>query len=123
MRRITLLALFVPTLLGLVLMSHNGWADDIKARMLARLPIINQLKAQGLVGENNRGFLEFRGGDRPHADVVEAENQDRAMVYSTIAARNNTTPEIVGRARAAQIAANEPAGYWIQDPDGTWHRK
>lgn len=110
-------------LAGLVLCASDGSCDPIKDRMLGRLPAINALKAQGLVGENNRGFLEFRTGATPQADVVNAENQDRATVYTAIATRQNTTPEFVGQARAAQIAGNEAAGVWIQGADGTWRRK
>ena len=91
--------------------------------MLARLPVINELKSKGIVGENNHGLLEYRTGDKSNADVVQAENQDRSEVYRAIAERQNTTPEFVGQTRAAQIVANEPAGHWIQSSDGTWAKK
>lgn len=98
-------------------------ADGIKDRMKARLPVITELKAQGLIGENNQGFLEFRGGQKPDADVIQAENKDRAAVYKAIAERQKTSPEFVGQARAAQIAEKEPSGFWIQEPDGKWKKK
>lgn len=112
----------------IVLLALFSWvgsarADDIKARMTARLPVINTLKAQGLIGENNRGFLEFRSGQQPNADVIAAENQDRKTVYAAIAARQNASVDLVGQTRAAQIAAKEPAGVWVQDPSGTWNKK
>jgi hypothetical protein len=100
-----------------------AFCDAIKDRMLARLPAINELKAQGLVGENNQGFLEFRTGQKAQADVVNAENQDRREVYKAIAMRQNTAPEYVGQARAAQIAGKESPGVWIQGADGTWKQK
>ena len=108
---------------GLSLSVSNGYADPIKDRMLARLPVINDLKAQGILGENNQGFLEFRTDAKPQADTVQAENQDRATVYKAIAARQNTSVEFVGQARAAQIADNEPSGFWLQNPDGSWRKK
>jgi hypothetical protein len=39
-------------------------ADDIKARMQERLPTIVQMKADNIIGENNKGYLEFchKGG-------------------------------------------------------------
>ena len=108
---------------ALFLCTTNALGDDIKDRMKARLPVINELKAQGLVGENNQGLLEFRTGHTPQADVVAAENQDRRQVYKAIAARHNATPEFVGQTRAAQIADKEPSGFWIQNADGSWTKK
>ena len=39
-------------------------SDGIKQRMIDRLPVINDLKARGIVGENNLGFLEFTGDQK-----------------------------------------------------------
>ena len=116
----------VPTLLALVSIMfcvQAAFADGIKERMLARLPVINELKAQGLVGENNQGFLEFRSGQTPSADVIEAENRDRQEVYKAIATRQNAAPALVGQTRAAQIAEKESPGTWIQGADGAWKKK
>lgn len=110
-------------LVGLVFCVSEGHCDSLKDRMLARLPAINALKAQGLVGENNQGLLEFRTAAKPQADVVQAENQDRTTVYGAIAVRQNATAEFVGQSRAVQIAGNEPSGVWIQDAGGAWRRK
>lgn len=110
-------------LLVMLFSAQGAFCDAIKDRMLARLPVINELKAKGLVGENNRGLLEFRTGQKPQADVIKAENSDRLEVYKAIAGRQNASPEFVGEARAAQIAAKESPGVWIQTPDGTWKQK
>lgn len=117
---------FIPILLALSFVMfcvQAGFAQGIKDRMLSRLPVINELKAQGLVGENNQGFLEFRSGKKPSADVINAENSDRQEVYKAIAARQNATPALVGQTRAAQIAEKEAPGTWIQSPDGAWKKK
>lgn len=123
MRTTKFLITTILAALAVLLLAQAGLADDIKDRMKARLPVINELKAQGLVGENNKGFVEFRGGQKPNADVVQAENADRAAVYAAIAQRQKTTPEFVGQARAAQILEKEPAGFWVQDAGGAWKRK
>lgn len=107
----------------LLLAAQSVRAGEIKDRMIARLPVVNELKAQGVVGENNRGYLEYRTKERPRADVVDAENQDRRTVFQAIAKRQNTTPEFVGQARAAQIADRQAAGTWVQDSSGTWSKK
>ncbi len=108
--------------LAVCLASGPALAGQLKDRMLERLPTITALKAQGIIGENNQGYLEFRG-PQTQADVVQAENADRATVYKAIAQKTNTTPELVGQRRAEQITRQEPAGTWLQMPDGSWYRK
>jgi uncharacterized protein YdbL (DUF1318 family) len=98
-------------------------ANEIKARMMTRLGDISTLKAQGVVGENNRGYLEFRSGDRSKAAVVNAENSDRGQVYSQIAQQQRTTADLVGKRRAIQIAQTARPGEWLQDGNGRWYQK
>lgn len=98
-------------------------ADDLKARMKQRLPDILKLKAGGIIGENNRGYLEFVGGEKTGADVVAAENGDREKVYNAIARQQGTTAEKVGTRRAIQIAQKADPGEWLQNGNGTWYRK
>ncbi len=98
-------------------------ADDIKARMKDRLPLIVELKAQGIVGENNQGYLEFIGGKKAKPDVVAAENEDRKVVYEAIAKQQGTTAELVGKRRALQIAQKADPGEWVQDASGNWIQK
>jgi uncharacterized protein YdbL (DUF1318 family) len=99
------------------------FADDIKARMKNRLPTILELKAKGIVGENNKGYLEFIGGKREKADVVAAENEDRKAVYEAIAKQQGTTVELVGKRRALQISQKADSGDWLQDAKGNWYQK
>jgi uncharacterized protein YdbL (DUF1318 family) len=99
-------------------------AADIRRRMEQRLPQIDTLKAQGAVGENNRGFLEVRGGGAPTAaSVTSDENRDREAVYALIAKETGASPDSVGRARAKQIAQHSSPGVWLQDESGAWKKK
>jgi len=98
-------------------------ADDIKTRMIQRLPEINALKQKGIIGENNAGLLEFIGADRKGETVITAENRDRRTVYTRIARRENSTPETVGRHRAAQISRQAASGDRLQDASGKWYQK
>jgi uncharacterized protein YdbL (DUF1318 family) len=100
-----------------------GSADDIKERMKARLPVILELKSAGLVGENNRGYLQFVGSQEKSADVVAAENQDRKKVYTAIAKQQGVSMEVVEKHRAAQIAQKARQGEWLQDANGKWYQK
>ena len=100
-----------------------AFADDIKARMKQRLPIIIDLKASGIVGENNKGYLDFVGGKKEKADIVAAENKDRNTVYKAIAKQQGTTVDLVGQHRARQIALKANSGEWLQDANGNWYQK
>ena len=116
--------MFVAAVTAFIFLAgFSAAADDIKGRMLERLPVINALKEQGVVGENNQGLLEFRKQAKAHGELVVAENRDRRAVYRMIAERQKTKPELVAKQRAAQIAEKEPAGHWLQDPGGKWYRK
>lgn len=98
-------------------------AGDIRRRMEQRLSQIDALKAQEVVGENNRGFLEERKSAPGAAAVVSAENADRQAVYGLIAKETGATPDSVGQARAKQIVANSKSGVWVQDAAGKWGKK
>ncbi|MBN2808723.1 MAG: YdbL family protein [Deltaproteobacteria bacterium] len=116
----TLSLIFLFTLI----LTGPSLADSLKERMKNRLPQITALKAQGVIGENNRGFLESRGSTNAAAqNIMEADNQDRAAVYDAIARQQNTNAANVGRRRAAQIAEIAPAGTWLQNDQGQWYRK
>ncbi len=110
-------------LLGILVFGVSAFAEDIKSRMIARLPAIKALKAKGIVGENNKGYLQFIGKNKEKEDVVNAENSDRKAVYSAIAKQQGTTVELVGKHRAIQIAKKAEAGEWLQDATGKWYKK
>lgn len=101
----------------------NCSAASIKDRMVARLPEINNLKSKGLIGENNKGFLEFRTSQKVQQDVVQGENQDRKAVYGAIAKKQGADPVLVGQRRAKQIADKGSQGQWFQRSDGKWYKK
>lgn len=98
-------------------------AGSIKDRMAARIPAITSLKDKGAIGENNKGYLEFRSKDRSAQKLISAENGDRKKVYSAIAKKQNVSPQLVGQRRAKQIAAKGKGGHWFQDSSGKWFRK
>ncbi len=109
---------------GFLCATGLAWAQDgVKDRMKERLPVIVDLKARGIVGENNQGYLEFLGGKREREDVVNAENQDRRAVYAGIAQKTGTTADLVGKRRALQIAEKAEPGESLQDQNGTWYKK
>jgi uncharacterized protein YdbL (DUF1318 family) len=100
-----------------------GQASNIKERMAARLPTIVELKKEGIIGENNKGYLAYVADKRVKQDIVAAENEDRRAVYSAIARQQGTTAEVVGVLRAKQIAEKAQPGEWIQNENGQWETK
>lgn len=98
-------------------------AEDIKQRMLSRLPELQALKEKGIIGEGKNGFLQFRKQAPDKKALVDAENADRTEVYRAIAAQQGVSPEVVGQRRALQIAERAEPGVWLQKQDGTWYQK
>jgi len=99
------------------------WAGGIKDRMKQRLPAITSLKAQGLVGETNQGYLGFVTGNRANADVVAAENKDRKSIYMKIAQQQGASVELVQKRRAQALAGRAKPGQYIQNSAGAWVKK
>lgn len=98
-------------------------AGDIKSRMLERLPEIQALKTDGVVGEDKDGFLQFRKAAGGKEALISAENADRLEVYKAIAAKQGVSVEVVGQRRALQIAERAGKGEWLQSADGKWYQK
>jgi uncharacterized protein YdbL (DUF1318 family) len=123
MKQRTLTKILALVLIGTFVAGISASADDIKARMKNRLPVIKELKAKGIVGEDNKGNLKFVGEKQANADVVAAENKDRKTVYEAIAKQQGSTAELVGKRRALQLAKKANKGEWVQDANGKWLQK
>ncbi len=119
----TLGSLVSLLLLGTFIYVGISYAGDIKSRMKARLPVIKALKAKGVLGENNKGYLEFLKGNKENEEVIKAENADRQIVYKAIAKQQGAKAEVVGKRRALQIAEKAKPGEWIQGESGSWSEK
>lgn len=121
--RFLLLAGLLLALTGTALAETD--ASVLRQRMEARLPAIDRLKAQQLLGENNRGLLEWRAAvpNERSGQLVEEENRDRRAVYVLLARQTGGTPEAVARLRARNIAKASAPGIWIQHEDGNWYLK
>jgi len=122
MKKIT--ALFILFCLCLPALQANN-AETIKQNMIKRLPRIQELKKDGLIGENQLGCLEAVQSSLPAADkeVIEAENTDRKSVYEAIARQQGTTAELVGKLRAKKIFEQAKAGEFLKQEDGSWSKK
>ena len=115
--------IIISLLLVLCTTVTSSSAEDTKSKMKKRLPIITELKSKGIVGEDNRGYLQFVGTKREKEGVVTAENNDRKSVYSAIAKKQGATVDFVGKRRAKQIAGRAKKGEFLQDESGKWYKK
>jgi uncharacterized protein YdbL (DUF1318 family) len=117
-------ALSAAILCSVVGPSAHAQDPAIKQRIEKRLPAIDDLRQRQVAGENNAGFLEVRGKATPdEQQLVKDENADRTAVYDAIAARSETTRDVVGRTRARTIAATCAPGVLLQDAQGNWAPK
>lgn len=120
MRKLTISLLTLSLVAGFAIFADAG----IKDRLAKRLPAINKLKATGLVGENNKGYLEAKGKLSPEdKKVIEEENADRKKIYAMLAKKTGQSVDLVRKRRAAQIIQRSKAGIWLQKPDGVWYKK
>lgn len=116
-------SVMILVFLSLMVLVATSGAQGIKERMKQRLPAIVELKAQGLVGEDNQGYLAFVTGQKSQEEIVASENADRKAVYAQIAQQQGTTLDLVEKRRAMTLAERAIPGEYIQKADGSWVKK
>jgi len=97
---------------------------------------INRLKAEGIIGENNRGLVEVVDTERLDRDpalkqkvlrLVEEENRDRRAIMERVIQRNarlrSRDREKVYAVFARINQRKSAPGTWIQLSNGKWVRK
>jgi uncharacterized protein YdbL (DUF1318 family) len=90
-----------------------------------RFEQLRQLKHAGAVGENNHGYVEVLNKEGDAQSLASAENNDRRVIYQTIAEQNGLqgaldTIETV----FAQVQRDKAdSGDKIQDSNGQWSVK
>ena len=114
------LFLFLFSSLGLSAQS----AAEIQQAMKERLPKIDAMKLQGVIGENNQGYVEARDTVSPEQrKLIAEENADRKKLYNIVARRTGVELQEVEMNRAAQLRHRSPSGIWLQDEEGNWFQK
>lgn len=90
----------------------------------ARFADLKALKTQGIVGENNRGYVQALGGGAEVKALVAAENKDRKLVYEAIVEQNKlgaaALSTVEGTFARVQRDKAEP-GEKVQDASGRWN--
>jgi uncharacterized protein YdbL (DUF1318 family) len=102
---------------------------EIAANRRERSGQIQQLKNDGVVGEDRDGYLAIRKApkDSKYLDyaggVVKAENADRSFLYLSNAQAQNKPLEMIEREYAQLWSDRAFPGEWVQKENGTWIQK
>ncbi|HEX4139128.1 MAG TPA: DUF1318 domain-containing protein [Candidatus Methylacidiphilales bacterium] len=102
---------------------------EIAANRRLRSGEIQQLKNDGVVGEDRDGYLDIirKPSDPKYLQyaqsVVQAENADRSFLYLANAQAQNKPLELVERDYAQLWSDRAFPGEWVQKENGTWIRK
>lgn len=119
-------------------LSHMPEVVKAYEEMKERLPVLDQLRSGGIVGETNQGLVAVRDpgriGDRQ--GVVDAENASRKSVITGMArailklAGQPETPDtmgqVLGKAAVTYAQTRQEVarpGWWIQLTNGRWVQK
>src|SRR3989338_1427571 len=130
--------IFLMMLIGSFSMSVVAWAAqyDIREKTpqiqqalsgrQARYGELQQLKSQGMIGENNQGFVQAMGNGPGVGEIVNAENRDRQVIYQAIVVQNQFGsggyPQVTMVFAEVQRDKTAP-GDPIQLPSGEWVKK
>lgn len=102
---------------------------EIAANRRLRSGEIQQLKNDGVVGEDRDGYLDIirKPSDPKYLQyaqsVVNAENADRSFLYLANAQAQNKPLELVERDYAQLWSDRAFPGEWVQKENGKWIRK
>lgn len=91
----------------------------------ARFDNLADLKSKGMAGEDDRGYVKALVSAPEVEAVVDAENNDRKLVYTTIAQQNNLAAEMATIEKVFAEVQRDKAkpGEKIQDANGQWVTK
>lgn len=92
----------------------------------ARYQELQGLKAQGAVGENNRGYVAAIQETPAAKSLVSAENRDRKTIYQAIAVQNQlgaTGLAVIETVFAEVHHENSRSGDYVQNATGQWLKK
>jgi uncharacterized protein YdbL (DUF1318 family) len=102
---------------------------EIAANRRLRSGQIQQLKNDGVVGEDRDGYLDLRNPPKDPKylayaqGIVSAENADRSFLYLTNAQTQNKPLEMIEREYAQLWSDRAFPKEWVQKEDGTWTQK
>lgn len=108
-------AIFAAMFAAATLMT--AWAAD---------PVIEQAKAQGIIGELSTGYLGIVDPSKASADLkrrVDEVNAGRLQAYTEIANKNGQTVQTVGQLMAEKQFERAEPGELVKPADEPWTKK
>ncbi|GAB4530541.1 MAG: YdbL family protein [Amphiplicatus sp.] len=96
------------------------------ASAAAANPIIEQAKADCVIGEQADGYLGVVDSGAASEAVrreMRSINQQRRAAYERLAERNGVTVEVTAKLAAQQLIDRAPSGHCVRDDSGAWIRK
>jgi uncharacterized protein YdbL (DUF1318 family) len=100
--------------------AEEGLSPEVDAAIASRKnrrAELVALEAQGILGENQSGLVEVKKPELATpatAELVQAENQDRMIIYDAVAVKNGSSVREVQRLYAKRLQADAPAGTPIE---------
>lgn len=92
----------------------------------ARFHDLQPLKAEGVVGEDNQGFVKLLKDSSHVEGLVAAENENRRIIYEAVADQNPLGPAGLSQVQSvfAEVQRGKARpGEWIQLRSGEWVQK
>lgn len=89
----------------------------------AQRPVVDEAKAQCLVGEQADGYIGIVDGADVSTEVrreLRDINQERRAFYAELAARNGVPIDATAAATAEKLINDADPGECVQDANGTW---
>jgi len=100
--------------------AQEALSPEVEQAALRRKDRIDELYAQeakGVIGENKMGLVEVRDSSQADSSVnqlIEAENNDRMIIYKSVAAKNNTSVKEVQELYVKKLRDNAPSGTPVE---------
>ena len=106
--------------------ADTGLDPEVEKAALRRNDRYSQVVAllkSGAVGENGQGLLDIRKPGEADASFVNAENNDRMIIYSLVAKKNGVSVGDIQKIYAEKLQSQAPQGAWIEVPGSGWQQK
>ena len=92
----------------------------------SRYQQLQQLKQEGMIGENNKGYVANLKNNASAAALTDAENRDRRVMYEALAEQNKLGGSgllEIQKAFAEVQSDKAGAGDMVQSLSGSWEKK
>lgn len=103
-----------------------GLALVFAAPVAGANPVVDQAKAEGVIGEQADGYIGVVDGKTASDEVqrfISEINAKRRQVYTDIAAKNGQSIAVVAQLTAEKLINEAMSGEYYRDQEGTWRRK